>query len=245
MNITSPNGNLYTIPTLPPASVYKRNPGGNVSQYGPAVFWDPRCCADPRNVSPPISPNRVPLVPGGWKEVPTAKACALVPLTRPTDFIAVLPDRQDGIDTTQAVRFAAGQLPVLWGPGKWWVWYNGAAALNCLVFDAPFASLVDALKFQAAGPLTMSAPTFGTVGVGSALLLAANPARRFLSLENTHATGVVSLGFDGAPAVAGSGVIIQPLSFKEWNMHGEDLPRGAIAATSTVAGTNVAIQEGI
>lgn len=97
----------------------------------------------------------------------------------------------------------------------------------------------------AAAPLTMSAPTFATVGVASALAVAANTGRRFISLQNTHATGVIYLGFGAAAAVVGSGIAITPGNFKSFNQPGEDLSREAINAISTVAATNMAIQEGI
>jgi hypothetical protein len=94
-----------------------------------------------------------------------------------------------------------------------------------------------------ARPLIMAAPAFGTSTAAGAVILAANPARRFLSLENTDAAKVVSISFDAAP-VALSGVILQPLRGKSWNEPGEDVPRGEVRAISPAGNTNVAIQEG-
>lgn len=135
-------------------------------------------------------------------------------------------------------------------PGEWQVVTNTAGTGPYVMLDACgiAGALYGGIKVNSppvAAPLTMSAPTFATVGVASALALAANPSRRFVSLQNTHATGIIYLGFGAAAGVVGSGIPITPGNFKSFNQPGEDLSREAINAISTVAGTNMAIQEGV
>jgi hypothetical protein len=140
-------------------------------------------------------------------------------------------------------------------PGDWLVQAEAAAGAGEYVIK-DICGIAGALAFggvriiggavaPAAVPLTMSAPTFATVGVASALALAANPARRFLSLQNTHATGIIYLGWGANAAVVGSGIPITPGNFKSFNQPGEDLSREALNAISTVAASNLAIQEAI
>lgn len=95
-----------------------------------------------------------------------------------------------------------------------------------------------------ATPILYSPPTFATVGVASAVCLAANALRRFLYFRNTDATKTLSLSFNGA-AVLLSGVTLGPGDSIAWNAPGDDLDVGAVEAIASGAATNLAIQEGV
>ena len=96
----------------------------------------------------------------------------------------------------------------------------------------------------AVNPIVMAAPTNVTVGVASGLVLAANPARKFLSAHNTDATKTVSIGFDGNAAEVNKGVVIPPGQFRAIHSPGEAPSVGSVFMISSGAGTVVALQEG-
>jgi len=87
--------------------------------------------------------------------------------------------------------------------------------------------------------LTANTPTFATVGVTSAQVLAANTSRKGLILINTS-TGNISIGF-GSTAVLNSGVTLYPNGtfFMDEYMY----TTSAITAIAANASSNLAIQE--
>ena len=87
--------------------------------------------------------------------------------------------------------------------------------------------------------LTPSAPTAASVGVASALALAANANRKGLKLINTS-NARISLGF-GSAAVLDSGVTLFPGGVL--NMDEYDFDLGTVNAIASVAASNLAIQE--
>jgi hypothetical protein len=87
-------------------------------------------------------------------------------------------------------------------------------------------------------------PTFATVGVASALALAARVGRSFLYLKNTSATETISLSFGANasnPAVLYSGFTLAPGEWRTW--FGDDCPEDAVNAIASAAATNMAMQE--
>lgn len=89
--------------------------------------------------------------------------------------------------------------------------------------------------------LSVSAPTFATVGVGSAQVLARNTARRGVVLVNTSANRI-SLAFGSAAAVLDSGITLYGLG-GSWSMDELAFTLDAISAIASGAGSNLAIQE--
>jgi hypothetical protein len=87
--------------------------------------------------------------------------------------------------------------------------------------------------------LAANSPTFATVGVTSAQVLAANASRKGLILINTS-TGNISIGF-GSTAVLNSGVTLYPNGtfFMDEYMY----TTSAITAIAANASSNLAIQE--
>jgi hypothetical protein len=88
--------------------------------------------------------------------------------------------------------------------------------------------------------LTPAAPTFATVGLVSAMVVAANATRTGLILVNTSSARI-SLGF-GSPAVLDSGATLLPPG-GAFNMSEYDFDQGAVFAIASKAGSNLAIQE--
>jgi hypothetical protein len=79
------------------------------------------------------------------------------------------------------------------------------------------------------GAFTQTAPAVGT---GSTLILAANPNRRYLNIQNNHGTAVVRLHVDGNAASGNTGLKLNPGTPIE--IQGR-APTGAIYALSSVA----------
>jgi hypothetical protein len=95
----------------------------------------------------------------------------------------------------------------------------------------------------AVGPPTgiPSQPLAVSVGVASVLVAAANPVRKGMVITNTSASGqVISLGL-GAPAVAGSGIVLQSNNW--WWMDRNGFTAGAINAIASAASGTLAVQE--
>jgi hypothetical protein len=88
--------------------------------------------------------------------------------------------------------------------------------------------------------LVANAPTAVSVGVASALVLPANPARVSLRCVNTSAERI-SFGL-GVDAVLDSGMTLMP-SGGVWNMDSMDYTTAAIFAIASGASANLAIQE--
>lgn len=89
-------------------------------------------------------------------------------------------------------------------------------------------------------PLTASAPTYASVGITSAQVVAANANRKGLVLINTSGNNI-SFGIGANAAVVGSGITLTPNGV--WDMSEYDYVTSAINAISTDAGSNLTIQE--
>lgn len=95
-------------------------------------------------------------------------------------------------------------------------------------------------------PITYSAPTAATVGAASASAVAANAARRYLLLVNTHASNWISLNLVGGAAVLYSGVCLAPNGGSyEMSEAAGNLTTAEIFAIASGAATNMAVQEGV
>lgn len=88
-------------------------------------------------------------------------------------------------------------------------------------------------------PLTANTPTFATVGVTSAQVLAANTSRKGLVLVN-NSTANISLAF-GVAAVSGRGIVLYPggVFFMDEYM----FTTAAVTAIATAAASNLGVQE--
>jgi len=88
-------------------------------------------------------------------------------------------------------------------------------------------------------PLVASGPLAATVGTTSAQVLAANTARQGAVFTNTS-LGIIYFGI-GATAVVGSGITLYPGGV--WVMDEFNFTQSAINAISTLASSNLAIEE--
>jgi len=89
-------------------------------------------------------------------------------------------------------------------------------------------------------PLTGSAPTFATVGVTSAQVIAANASRKSLVLINTSANNI-SFGIGANAAVLNSGITLTPNGV--WESDEYSYVTSAINAIAAGASSNICIQE--
>jgi hypothetical protein len=87
--------------------------------------------------------------------------------------------------------------------------------------------------------VTSKSPRSVAVGVASAAVIAANPERRGLSIENTSETPV-SLGL-GQPAVVGDDVVLQPAGSWDGTISGV-LWRGAVNAIATAVSSLAVVE---
>ena len=101
------------------------------------------------------------------------------------------------------------------------------------------ASNQSAVPVNTKTDLTPSAPSAVSVGVASALALAANANRKGLLLVNTS-NAIISLSFSGV-AVLNSGITLAP--YGTFNMDEYDFDLGLVNAIASVAASNLAIQE--
>lgn len=185
-----------------------------------------------------------------WKAVDVPYKSTIICLADPgVDFVAVPFEGHAQADNGVAYTSqgaGAERYIHLNSPGKWNIkLLAGGANVQAIQIDThdDISALIYGAKIRGPIPLVPVAPTFATVGAVSALALAANPHRRFLSLTNTDATKTISVGFGSHAAVSLSGVVIPPLQFRSWNESGEDCFRDAVNLISTGAAHNVAIQE--
>lgn len=91
--------------------------------------------------------------------------------------------------------------------------------------------------------LTPLAAANVTVGISSILLVAANPSRKGLRIVVLGGGNIVSLSFDGGPAVANKGVVLKNSNNDVFEMNAFNFTTGAVNAISNGAGTVVAFQE--
>lgn len=89
-------------------------------------------------------------------------------------------------------------------------------------------------------PLTALTPTYATVGVASAQVLAANALRKGCVFVNTSANNI-SFGIGANAAVAGSGITLTPNGV--WDMSEYDYVTSAVNAIASGANSNLTIQE--
>jgi hypothetical protein len=89
-------------------------------------------------------------------------------------------------------------------------------------------------------PLTGSAPTYATVGITSAQVVASNANRKGLVLINTS-TNNISFGIGSNPAILNSGITLTPNGV--WDMDEYNYNTSAINAIAGGAGSNLTIQE--
>lgn len=205
-------------------------------------------------------PNKFDLPADKWEPVDVASRGSVIIETASAATVQAVSDRPMGNQHTTGETYDALDISTptqfryvlyLHAKGRWYVRTNVAAtkAVYRDGWDA-FASIREGIRVTGAvqstvtAPtgLTMSAPTFYTAAAASGVALAANPLRRFLSLENTDAANPAFVAFDAA-AVAGSGIPLQAKAFKSWNEPGEAVPKGEVRIISP-AGANIAIQEG-
>lgn len=117
---------------------------------------------------------------------------------------------------------------------------GGAAGLTDVnIIEVGGNPVTDSVPVNTKTDLTPAAPTFVTVGLVSALAVAANADRKGLILVNTSVNRI-SLGF-GAPAVLDSGVTLYPAG--SFNMAEYDFDLGDVNAIASAASSNLAIQE--
>jgi hypothetical protein len=123
---------------------------------------------------------------------------------------------------------------------------DGADAAEGATSDAAWSgsgagTVVSVLKKIAGGTsvVTGSAPTFVSVGVASAQILAAN-SRKGLLLTNTS-SNFISLGFNGNAAVLYSGLTLTPYGVLE--LTPAMVSQGAVTAIASGASSNLGIQE--
>jgi hypothetical protein len=107
---------------------------------------------------------------------------------------------------------------------------------NEVHFDAPPMGLVTVAN--TGGAFSQAA---AVVGVASAQLLAANPARRFLLIQNNDAAGDIYITVDGSAATAAHGLKIAAGGALELAAF---VPVGAIHAIGSGAGLAVVVVEG-
>lgn len=88
--------------------------------------------------------------------------------------------------------------------------------------------------------LTVSSPTFATVGVTSASALSSNANRKGLVMTNTSSSKI-SLNISGGTAVINSGIVLYPGG--NWYMDEFTFTTSAIFAIASTASSNLAIQE--
>lgn len=89
-------------------------------------------------------------------------------------------------------------------------------------------------------PLTGSAPTFATVGVTSAQVLASNASRKGLVFVNTSSNNI-SFGIGSNAAVLNSGITLTPNGV--WVSDEYNFVTSAINAIAAGASSNLTIQE--
>lgn len=111
---------------------------------------------------------------------------------------------------------------------------DGSGNLQTLLTDTSGALITSGRV-----PLTGSSPTFSTVGVTSAQVVASNANRHGLVLTNTS-NNRISLGF-GAAAVLNSGVTLYPGGI--YVMDAYTFNTGAVNAIASVASSNMSVQE--
>lgn len=93
---------------------------------------------------------------------------------------------------------------------------------------------------KAVSDLVAAAPVSASVGVASAVVLAANASRRGTTFVNVS-TATISFGLDGAAAVLNSGITLTP--FGSWTMDDYTFTTGAIAGIASAAASTLSIQE--
>lgn len=98
---------------------------------------------------------------------------------------------------------------------------------NIVNYDAPPVGNVQVIN--TAGAFTQAAATVTTT---AANLLAANPSRRYLLVQNKDAAGIVYVNLSGAAATVANGIAIEPGGSLEIQGYA---PTGAVSAIGSIA----------
>lgn len=212
-----------------------------------------------------INPNALRAATGAWTPIPENFHPVILKSTTPVALTTVCRARPSdtGNDTTTQEEYPGVVDPstgILWQyipfAGRWKVHHNAAAGVTFAMLDsyspeavAHFAGIrilggSVSISATPGGAIVMAAPAAVSVGVASGVAVAANANRKFLYLHNTDATKTISLGFDGNAAVLLSGVTMAPGEWRAFHAPGEAPTTGAVAAISSGAATNMAVQEG-
>lgn len=101
-------------------------------------------------------------------------------------------------------------------------------------------SAANPLPITSKTALTASAPAVASVGVASAVAVAAAATRKGLILTNTSQE-TISLAFDAAAAVLGSGITLFPGGIFKMDEH--TFSTAAINAIASAAASTLAVQE--
>lgn len=130
--------------------------------------------------------------------------------------------------------------------GPWQVKSEGQDLIGTIrdAHDGFAALFYSAAAQETGGALTMPVPGSVAVGVASGLALAANPLRKFVYFRNVSTAGqVISLGFDGAPAILNDGIT---LNVDDWVAFSrtEFCSIGLVNAIASAAAGKLAFQEG-
>jgi len=210
-----------------------------------------------------LYPNKFPIPPTVYTGLPPIAHPVIIETITPPGagtFLAVKPFDSDN-DTTNGEEYVGyrdagtGHLRIAVPfAGNWKIRHDVGSQIVVRILDAYAPGAVEhfggvrvfgtVASAPVAQPIAYSAPTAASVGVASAVCLAANAARRFLYFRNTDATKTISLSFNGA-AVLLSGITLGPGDSIAFNAPGDDIDVGAVEAISSGAATNLAIQEGV
>lgn len=169
-------------------------------------------CQEPRN---PEKPNVVPIEAGKYKEVFCKFPMYGVLETAPVGGnVFVLPGRspadnlQTGTGNPGVVR--SGLDLVFPRRGWYTIWNNGTANVNVSMIEAPDG----AQSFVAREGVQVVTYAAVTAGVAAGLIVAANPRRRFLRIENIDVapTDSAMIGFDNTVALGKGMRLSQPVT---------------------------------
>lgn len=173
-----------------------------------------------------VSPNNTPVLPSG----------AATAANQATEIASLsILDDWDEIDRAK-VNPIVGQAGIQGGSGI----ATTTTQRVVLATDIPLPAGTNTIGIVSTKTdLAPAAPTFATVGVASAQVVAANASRKGLKFTNTSGARI-SLGF-GATAVLDSGDTLYPGG--HFHMDEFDFDLGAVNAIASAAASNLGIQE--
>jgi hypothetical protein len=161
-------------------------------------------------------------------------------------------DRGNAIANNEFILAKAG-IVVLPASNQWWVNVNtniAAGTFSMVLYDFPslesLLAMVNTIQNAETLGVTPAAPATATIGAVSALIVAANTGRKYLSIGNTGTTDGTTgtaaklyLGF-GAAAVVGSGTCLVP---GQTLILDTKIPLGLVNGISTSGNIAVTVQE--